>query len=103
MAERVKPRRSYHSPRRQEGSWTFVIERKRTPDEKDRFIWVCEECQKSLYETDVRFDDPSDAVAKASEAMRSDKTLATCKNCGAIFRAASMFSGRSSKKLASSA
>jgi 3-hydroxyanthranilate 3,4-dioxygenase len=78
------PARVPHSPRRREGSWTFVVERKRTQDEKDRFIWICEECQKSLYETDVRFDDPSDAVAKASEAMRSDKNLATCKSCGAV-------------------
>ena len=73
-----------HSPRRQEGSWTFVIERKRNPAETDRFIWVCEKCQKHLYHTDVRFDDPSDAVAKATEAMRKDKSLATCKDCGAV-------------------
>ena len=80
----LMPEKVPHSPRRREGSWTFVIERKRTSEEKDRFIWVCEECQKSLYETDVRFDDPSDAVAKASEAMRSDKNLATCKDCGTV-------------------
>ena len=80
----LMPARVPHSPRRREGSWTFVIERKRTHEEKDLFIWVCEECQKILYETDVRFDDPSDAVAKASEAMRSNKNLATCKSCGAV-------------------
>jgi 3-hydroxyanthranilate 3,4-dioxygenase len=80
----LMPARVPHSPRRREGSWTFVIERKRTQEEKDLFIWVCEQCQKSLYQTDVRFDDPSDAVAKASEAMRRHKNLATCNSCGAV-------------------
>jgi hypothetical protein len=61
-----------------------VIERKRSREENDLFIWICEECQNRLYQTDIRFDDPSDAVAKASEAMRSDKNLATCKSCGAV-------------------
>jgi hypothetical protein len=48
------------------------------------FIAFVEKCQESLYEIDIRFDDPSDAVAKASEAMRKDKKLASCKNCGAV-------------------
>ena len=30
----LMPARVPHSPRRREGSWTFVIERKRTPDER---------------------------------------------------------------------
>ena len=80
----LMPARVPHSPRRHEGSWTVVVERKRTHEERDLFIWGCEKCQKSLYETDVRFDDPSNAVAKASEAMRGDKDLATCKSCGAV-------------------
>jgi 3-hydroxyanthranilate 3,4-dioxygenase len=71
-----------HSPRRADGSWTFVIERKRAKEEMDRFIWPCEKCGNSLYETTVRFDDPSDAVNKATQSLRSDPALATCKQCG---------------------
>lgn len=73
-----------HSPRRKEGSWTFVVERKRQASEIDRFIWVCEKCSNTLYETTVRFDDPSDAVAKAAAAMRADPKLATCNQCGDV-------------------
>lgn len=73
-----------HSPRRQEGSWTFVVERKRHDNELDRFIWVCEKCTHSLYETTVKFDDPSDAVAKANDAMKADPKLATCNRCGEV-------------------
>jgi 3-hydroxyanthranilate 3,4-dioxygenase len=73
-----------HSPRRREGSWTFVVERKRRSDELDRFIWPCENCGNTLYETTVHFDDPSDAVARATNAMKADPKLATCSRCGEV-------------------
>ncbi len=58
-----------HSPRRADGSWTFVVERKRSRAEMDRFIWPCEKCGNKLYETALRFDDPGDAVKRASESL----------------------------------
>jgi 3-hydroxyanthranilate 3,4-dioxygenase len=78
----LMPRNVPHSPRRGEGSWTFVIERRREKTESDRFIWACERCGHNLYETTVRFDDPSDAVARATQAVQADSKLATCGNCG---------------------
>jgi 3-hydroxyanthranilate 3,4-dioxygenase len=78
------PARVPHSPRRGEGSWTFVIERKRGRDEMDRFIWPCENCGENLYGTDVRFDDPTGAVAEAAKALKADPKLATCKSCGQV-------------------
>jgi 3-hydroxyanthranilate 3,4-dioxygenase len=73
-----------HSPRRADGSWTLVIERKRTKEEQDRFIWPCEKCGNKLFETEVRFDDPGDAVSRATQSLRADPTLATCKRCGGV-------------------
>jgi len=78
------PGRIPHSPRRADGSWTLVIERKRTQEEQDRFIWPCEKCGNKLFETEVRFDDPGDAVTRATSALRADLTLATCKRCGEV-------------------
>jgi 3-hydroxyanthranilate 3,4-dioxygenase len=78
------PQKMPHSPRRADGSWTLVVERTREREEIDRFIWPCEQCGHNLYETAVRFDDPGDAVNKATQALKSDPTLATCKQCGAI-------------------
>ena len=63
-----------HSPRRADGSWTLV----------DRFVWICEECGNTLHETTVRFNEPSDAVATATAAMKADPKLATCSRCNAI-------------------
>jgi len=73
-----------HSPRRGEGSWTLVVERQRRPDEVDRFVWFCENCRARLYEATVRFDDPTDAVKKATDTIRSDVKLRTCRECGEV-------------------
>ena len=78
------PKHMPHSPRRAEGSWTLVVERKRSEEEIDRFIWPCENCGNKLYETEVRFDDPGDAVKKATNSLKSDPALATCKECGHV-------------------
>jgi len=78
------PAKVPHSPRRGEGSWTLVVERKRQPVEMDRFIWPCEKCGNNLYETDVRFDDPGNAVAEATGRLKSDPKLATCNRCNEV-------------------
>ncbi len=78
------PKNIPHSPRRAEGSWTYVVERQRGKAEIDRFIWPCEKCGATLYETMVRFDDPSDAVNRATNSLKSDPALATCKQCGTV-------------------
>ena len=76
-----------HSPRRGDGSWTFVVERKRRPEERDLFVWFCESCGEKLYEMTVRFDDPSDAVKTATDKIRSDAKLRTCGRCGEVLAA----------------
>lgn len=73
-----------HSPRRKEGSWTFVVERRRQANEVDRFIWICEKCGERLYEATVFFDDPGDAVTRATSAIKADRKLATCSRCGDV-------------------
>jgi hypothetical protein len=60
------------------------VERTRSKEETDRFIWPRQKCGSNLYSTDVRFDDPGDAVNKATAALKADANLATCKNCGAV-------------------
>lgn len=76
-----------HSPRRGEGSWTLVVERKRHPGEQDKFVWFCEGCGNKLHETTVRFDDPTDAVKLATDRIRSDEKLRTCTQCGQVLAA----------------
>lgn len=73
-----------HSPRRGEGSWTMVVERKRRAGEQDLFIWFCEKCNTKLYETTVEFNDPSEAVKIAYDSMKANEKLRTCSHCGYV-------------------
>jgi 3-hydroxyanthranilate 3,4-dioxygenase len=78
-----------HSPRRAEGSWTLVIERKRRPDEVDRWVWFCEKCDSKLYEAAPRSgagpnDNANSSVEETNTRLRIDLTLSTCKRCGDI-------------------
>ncbi len=56
----------------------------RGKEEIDRFIWPCEKCGNNLYETEVRFDDPGDAVSRATSSLKSNPALVTCKQCGEV-------------------
>jgi len=60
------------------------VERQRGKEEIDRFIWPCEKCGNNLYETEVRFDDPGDAVSRATNSLKSNPALVTCKQCGEV-------------------
>jgi 3-hydroxyanthranilate 3,4-dioxygenase len=80
----LMPRRMPHSPRRADGSWTLVVERTRRANEMDHFIWPCEKCGNTIYATEVRFDDPGDAVKNATASLQADSALATCRKCGQV-------------------
>ncbi len=73
-----------HSPRRKEGSWTLVVERRRRPEEQDRFVWFCENCNTQLYEATARFDEPSVAVKQVTDTIMADEKLRTCSHCGQV-------------------
>jgi 3-hydroxyanthranilate 3,4-dioxygenase len=76
-----------HSPRRPEGSWTVVVERKRQPGQVDRFIWICAECSRQLDvieagggPTDTRASDVPPFVSEVNQRLRA---LGSCPECGA--------------------
>ena len=86
-----------HSPRRADGSWTFVVERTRQSKEQDRFIWTAKSAAAGQsHETTVRFNEPSDAVATATAAMKADPKLATCSRCGGILSLRMLVAARES-------
>jgi 3-hydroxyanthranilate 3,4-dioxygenase len=73
-----------HSPQRGPNTIGLVIEKKRDPDEKDGFMWFCENCEEKLHE---EFLNVSDIVAQLPPIMKkfySDEQMRTCKKCGAV-------------------
>ena len=81
------PARVPHSPRRPDGSWTLVVERRRGAGEIDGWEWYCEGCGAPLYQTEDRSGGPGDLAAGQPrdflvEATAALQAMGTCPRCG---------------------
>ncbi|HEX9443530.1 MAG TPA: 3-hydroxyanthranilate 3,4-dioxygenase [Candidatus Binatia bacterium] len=74
-----------HSPRRPEGTWGLVIERKRRPEENEQFLWFCEKCDAGVLARTVAQGDVGAQVTKIYQAFNADAALRTCPACGDVF------------------
>lgn len=74
-----------HSPRRGEGTWGMVIERKRLPEEIEKFVWFCENCDEKVHSQEVVQGDIAAQVARTYGAFNSDPRLRTCTKCSYVF------------------
>jgi 3-hydroxyanthranilate 3,4-dioxygenase len=74
-----------HSPRRPEGSWGLVLERKRKGEETEAFLWFCERCDEKVLTRSILQGDTAAQVANIYEAFNADTALRTCKACGYVF------------------
>lgn len=75
------PKKIPHSPQRYEESIGLVIERKRKADEKDGFMWICDDCNKIVYETFVGVNDIEKDMPKIFQEFYADKFRSTCRFC----------------------
>ena len=74
-----------HSPRFSPEAFLLVLERKRRPDEVDRFNWFCQQCGTPLYETARKVADYSDdPVSRVYEEFYSSDDRRTCAKCGHV-------------------
>lgn len=84
------PAKVPHAPRRpDENSLTLVVERKRGPEDKEYWIWFCEQCNNKLFETPPRTGaGPSNApnliVREANGFLRANEKIRTCSRCGEV-------------------
>lgn len=74
-----------HSPRRGPESWGLVIERKRQPDENERFVWFCEKCDHEVLAATVTQGDIPAQVKSVYARFNSDAAARTCSSCGYVF------------------
>jgi 3-hydroxyanthranilate 3,4-dioxygenase len=74
-----------HSPRFSSDSFLLVLERKRRPEEVDRFNWFCEKCRTPLYEAVRKVPDYNeDPVSRVYEEFYSNESARTCSKCGHV-------------------
>lgn len=73
-----------HSPQRSANTVGMVVERVRTPDEKDIFRWYCGGCHAVLHDAALHVTDLSTQIKPVLENFYADETLRTCGRCGAV-------------------
>jgi 3-hydroxyanthranilate 3,4-dioxygenase len=75
-----------HSPQRFADTVGLVIERKRGSDEKDGFMWFCENCNEKLYEEYFHLRNIETELKPVFDRFYADESLRTCGACGNILK-----------------
>jgi len=73
-----------HSPQRPAGSVGLVLERRRTPAERDGFQWYCATCHSLLYEEYFVLTDIETQFPPIFERLYADRARCTCRRCGTV-------------------
>jgi 3-hydroxyanthranilate 3,4-dioxygenase len=60
----------------------LVIERRRLPDERDTFLWVCEKCGAELYRESFHLTDIVKQLPPVFEHFWGNPANTTCRKCG---------------------
>lgn len=80
------PPQTPHSPQRGPNTVGLVIEkvREEEDDEKDAFMWFCENCGNKLYEESLFVKDIVKQLPPLMDRFWGNIELRTCKNCGVV-------------------
>jgi 3-hydroxyanthranilate 3,4-dioxygenase len=73
-----------HSPQRPANSVGLVMELNRKHNEKDGFMWFCENCNNKLYEEYFELTDIVKQLPPLMKKFYDSEDLRTCKNCGTV-------------------
>ena len=76
------PPNTPHSPQRGPNTVGLVIERRRLPDERDIFLWVCENCGAELYRESFHLTDIVKQLPPVFEHFWGNPANTTCRKCG---------------------
>ena len=78
------PSRTPHSPQRGANTVGLVMEVIRQTQEKDGFLWYCENCGNKLYEEYQHISDIVTQLPPIMNKFYSSLDLRTCKKCGTV-------------------
>ena len=81
------PPRVPHSPQRFENTVGLVVERRRTPEELDGFMWFCERCGEKLHEEFLHVSDIVTDLPPVFERFYASEAARTCRRCGWVMPA----------------
>ncbi|HZT08452.1 MAG TPA: 3-hydroxyanthranilate 3,4-dioxygenase [Chloroflexota bacterium] len=78
------PARVPHAPHRPAETWGLVIEIKRSPDQMESLLWICDLCGARLHQVDLYVADIETELKAAIERFNRDVHLRTCRVCGHV-------------------
>ena len=78
------PAKTIHSPQRPPNTVGLVIEIKAKNNEIDNLHWYCEKCNNLLHKATFELKNIVTELPPVMEKFFSDKSLRTCKKCGAV-------------------
>ncbi len=78
------PGHVHHSPQRFANTVGLVIERKRTPDELDGFLWYCDVCHSKLYEEYLPLKNIVTDLPPLFDRFWQNEAARTCSQCGTV-------------------
>ncbi len=73
-----------HSPQRPANTVGLVMELKRNHNEKDGFMWFCENCNNKLYDEYFDLTDIVTQLPPIMDKFYSSESLRTCNSCGTV-------------------
>jgi len=73
-----------HSPHRPADSWGLVIEIKRSADQVESLLWLCDRCGAKLHEVTMAVANIETELKAAIQHFDSDERLRTCSACGFV-------------------
>ena len=73
-----------HSPQRPAGTVGLVLERKRSADEQDSFLWVCDACGNELYKETLHVTNLVTQLPPIFARYWGDPKHTTCSKCGHV-------------------
>lgn len=76
-----------HSPQRFPNTVGVVVERQREPDEKDGFLWFCENCHAKLYEEYLHVSNIETQLKPVFDRFYANVENRTCDRCGTVMEA----------------
>ncbi len=78
------PAKMPHSPQRKANTVGIVVEKVRAENEKDSFLWLCENCSELLYEERIGMKDIVKDLPPLMARFYADEHKRTCKKCGTV-------------------
>ncbi|MEO0998887.1 MAG: 3-hydroxyanthranilate 3,4-dioxygenase [Pseudomonadota bacterium] len=73
-----------HSPQRFADTVGLVIERQRRPDERDGFLWYCDNCDRRLHAEYLHVSNIETQLPPVFERFYADAAKRRCEHCGHV-------------------